>query len=287
MNFLVLIKGGGDLASGVAHRLFVSGFRVVILELLEPKMIRRTVSFAEAVYSGKWRIEGVTARKVKKIPQKFLDGKRLNYIPVMVDPEGETVRIIKPDVLVDGRMAKRNLGTRRNDAPIVIGLGPGFVAGKDVDAVVETKRGHTLGKVIWKGEALPNTGVPGEIGGFSIERLLRSPSEGIFCPEKKIGDPVKKGDVVARVSGEAIRARIDGIVRGLLKEGLFVEKNFKVGDIDPREGIDVFTISDKARSIGGGVLEAILSCRKKMKGDGDTQNLHKESNQKIQIKEGE
>lgn len=273
MNSLVVIRGGGDLASGVAHRLFVSGFRVIILELFEPRMIRRTVSFAEAVYQGSWTIENVRAQYVRRLSTVLLKRQSFPYIPVLADPDGSSLVRLKPDILVDARMAKRNLGTRRGEAPLVIALGPGFTAGDDVDAIVETKRGHTLGRVIWEGAALPNTGIPGEVGGFTAERLLLAPGGGIFHPRKSIGEPVLSGEVVAEVGGTPLPASIGGIVRGMLKEGLSVRPGEKVGDIDPREDTQVDIISDKARSIGGGVLEAILSWKagrgliKKERGD--------------------
>ncbi len=243
----------------MAHRLFVCGFPVVILELSEPRMIRRTVSFAEAIYRGAWTVENVRARHVRRLPDIHDDNLRLRYIPVLADPEGKSLESLKPEVLVDARMAKRNLGIKRGDAPLVIALGPGFSAARDVDAVVETKRGHTLGKVIWEGPALPNTSLPGEICGFSRERLLTAPGDGLFLPSRHIGQRVSAGDKVAEVDGIPLLSSIGGIVRGMLKEGLSVRSGEKVGDIDPRVDTDTDTISDKARSIGGGVLEAILS----------------------------
>ncbi len=254
----VVIKGGGDLASGVAHRLHRFGFAVIILELPQPLVVRRAVAFAAAVQQGEIEIEGVKGRTAVHWEQAegFLQE---GVIPVITDPEGEAIKHLKPAVMVDAIMAKKNTGTFLGDAPVVIGLGPGFTAGRDVHAVVETKRGHNLGKVIYFGEAAPNTGTPGEIAGYSRERLLRAPGAGIFKPFKEIGDLVKKGAKIAEVNKEPLLAGIDGMVRGLLFPGLKVPQGMKVGDIDPRgEEADCYTISDKARAVGGGVLEAAM-----------------------------
>jgi len=249
--FIVIIKGAGDIASGIAHRLWQAGFRIVMLELPQPLVVRTTVSFAVAVYQGSTEVEGITgclAHEVSEIEHLWKKG----VIPVFVDPTGKLVHSIKPYVLVDAIMAKRNIGTTRNDAPIVIRLGPGFVAPQDVHAVIETQRGHDLGRVIYYGSATVNTGIPGNIMGYSIQRVLRAPTTGKFKPLKQIGDIVKEGNIVAAVDDFPAFAVISGIIRGLLLPGLTVEKGMKIGDIDPRgKEINYFTISDKARAVGG------------------------------------
>jgi xanthine dehydrogenase accessory factor len=230
-------------------------------ELSQPLAVRREVCFCEAVYDGQKEVEGVRAKRVPG-PEGIASAWKEGAIPLLVDPDGqETRRFLNPDVVVDAILAKRNTGTRIHDAPLVIGLGPGFTAAKDVHVVVETNRGHDLGRVLSRGTAEPDTGVPGEIGGFSTERVLRSPKKGVFRAECSIGDRVSKGTVVAVVDGSALVAQIDGTVRGLLRDGVEVKRATKVGDIDPRGRREhCFTISDKARAIGGGVLEAILQC---------------------------
>lgn len=254
----VIIKGAGDLASGVAHRLWQSGFAVILLELSQPLVVRRSVAFAGAVYAGEMNLEGVRAklcRDSSEVEPLLAAG----VMPVLVDPAGEAISKFKPAVLIDAILAKKNTGTTRADAPLVIGLGPGFVAGEDVHAVVETKRGHDLGRVFYSGSAAVNTGVPGEVAGFAAERVLRAPVEGKFVPLKQIGELVHKGETVATVNGVPVLARLDGLVRGMLFPELPVTKGMKVGDVDPRGAeIDFRTISDKARAVGGGVLEAIL-----------------------------
>lgn len=257
----VLIKGAGDLASGTAHRLWQAGFDIVMLELPQPLVVRRSVSFASAVYEGAASLEGVQARCCRGIEEADRIGGLLEkrVIPVFIDPEGKLIHIYQPDVLVDAILAKRNTGTSIGDAPLVIGLGPGFTAGKDVHAVIETKRGHDLGRVLYEGSAVPNTGVPGNIAGFALERVFRAPAGGKFTTSKKIGDLVKEGETVAAVNDVPVKAAISGVIRGLLYPGLEVKAGAKIGDVDPRgEEIDVCTISDKARAVAGGVLEAIL-----------------------------
>jgi xanthine dehydrogenase accessory factor len=256
---VVLIRGAGEMASGVAHRLHRSHFKVCMLEILHPVAVRREVSFCEAIYEGEKEVEGVRAKFISK-PEEIHSVWREGIIPILVDPEGEkTRRFIEPDVLVDAIMAKKNLGTHIKKAPLVIGLGPGFYAGQDVHVVVETNRGHDQGRVILKGTAEPDTGTPGNIGGYTVERVLRTMKKGIFHPQKSIGDRINKGSVVAVVDDFPVMAKISGIVRGLIREGVEVKKGMKVGDIDPRGKREFcFTISDKARAIGGGVLEAIL-----------------------------
>jgi len=236
--------------------LFRSGFEVAMAEIAQPTPVRRTVAFAEAVYDGRATVEGVEAVLVDRVEAaetKMAEG----YIAVLVDPEARVRGELLPDVLVDAIVAKRNLGTRITDAPVVVALGPGFIAGSDCHAVVETMRGHTLGRAIYQGRALPNTGVPGEIGGAGAERVLRAPADGVFAASRRIGDRVHRGDAVAFVGGVPMRASIDGVLRGLLRSGLAVTRGLKAGDVDPRAEIEhCFTVSDKALAIGGGVLEA-------------------------------
>jgi xanthine dehydrogenase accessory factor len=254
----VLIKGAGDLASGVAHRLQQCGFKIVMLELPQPMVVRRTVAFASAVYEGEAEVEGVRARLVRAGEDPAACWEK-GIIPVYVDPGAELVGQLSPAVLIDAIIAKRNTGTTCSDAPIVIGLGPGFTAPQDVHAVVETKRGHTLGRVIYAGAAEPNTGVPGEIAAYGAERVLRAPAAGVFYPQRSIGELVQAGETVAFVDGIPVVAAIEGLVRGMLFSGLKVEPGMKVGDIDPRgAAVNCHTISEKARAIAGGVLEAIM-----------------------------
>ena len=269
---LIVIRGGGDLGTGVAHRLVRAGYAVVVLEADAPTAVRRLVAFGEAVRSGSVIVEGVEARLVEPDDLDSLTpavgGSRGRaaaagwpaWVPVVVDPEGQTLKLLRPDAVVDARMAKRTLGTFRDDAPVTIGLGPGFEAGLDVDLVVETKRGHALGRVIESGPAAPDTGVPGRVGGVGEGRVLRSPADGAFESTRSIGDLVEEGERVGSVAGGPVRARIAGIVRGLLADGAIVRRGGKVGDVDPRGAeIDPGSISDKARAIGGAVLEALLS----------------------------
>jgi len=262
-NVLIFIRGGGDLATGVAVRLFQAGFSVMILEVDHPTVIRLPVSFARAVYEGKAIVEEIEAVLIpswEKAKETIKQGK----IPVLVDPACYCIENISPAVLVDAILAKRNLGTRINQAPLVIGLGPGFTAGEDVDVVVETMRGHNLGRVYYQGQTAPDTSVPGEVGGESKRRLLRAPAEGKIIPLHKIGDLVKAGEVIAEVEGVPLKAEISGVLRGLIYPKSSVTKGMKVGDIDPRGLREYcFTVSDKARSIGGAVLEAICACMNK------------------------
>jgi xanthine dehydrogenase accessory factor len=258
-ELVVLIRGAGEMASGVAHRLHQSHFKICMLEIPHPIAVRREVSFCEAIYGGEKEVEGVRAKFIstpKEIQSAWKEGK----IPLLVDSDGKKTKgLLKPDVLVDAILAKKNLGTHIKDSPLVIGLGPGFTAGKDVHIVVETNRGQNLGKMILNGTAEPDTGIPGEIGGFTVERVLRTMKKGIFRPQKSIGDRVSKGSVVGVVDDFPVIAKISGVVRGLLRERVEVRKGMKVGDIDPRGRRELcFTISEKARAIGGGVLEAIL-----------------------------
>ena len=258
-ELVILIRGAGEMASGVAHRLHRSHFKICSLEIYHPLAVRREVSFCEAIYEDEKEVEGIRARLVSKTEEIESVWKEKS-IPLLIDPDGRRTRdYLKPDVVIDAIMAKSNLGTHMSDAPFVIGLGPGFTAGRDVHAVIETNRGPNLGRVIFNGTAEPDTGVPGEIGGYTIERLLRTRKKGIFHPQKSIGDRVNKGAVVAVVDDYPIIAKVSGVVRGLLREGVEVKKGMKVGDIDPRGKRELcFAISEKARAIGGGVLEAIL-----------------------------
>jgi xanthine dehydrogenase accessory factor len=258
-ELIILIRGAGEMASGVAHRLHQSHFKICMTEVPHPLAVRREVSFCEAVYDGEKEMEGVRAKLISK-PDEIEATWESGGIPILIDPEAERTRkFLKPDVLIDAIMAKKNLGTRIKDAPLVIGLGPGFTAGKDVHIVIETNRGHHLGKMILEGEAEPDTGIPGEVGGYTVERLLRTMKKGIFDPQSTIGDKVTKGSVVAVVDDYPVIAQVSGVVRGLLRKGVEAKKGMKVGDIDPRGKKEhCFTISEKARSIGGGVLEAIL-----------------------------
>ena len=256
---LVMIKGAGDIASGIAMRLWRAGINVVMTDLPRPSSIRRTVCFSEAVYRGETTVEEVRARRA----ENAADALRLleeSILPVIVDPKAESAKELHPEVIVDAILAKENLGTAITDAPGVVGVGPGFTAGVDCHAVVETMRGHTLGRVIWSGGAIPNTGVPGEIGGYTVERVMHSPCGGVFHALRQIGDTVEAGETVATVGGEPLYAKITGTLRGILPEGFEVPReHFKSADVDPRCRLfHCFTVSDKALSVGGGVLEAVL-----------------------------
>ena len=254
----VLVRGGGEMASGIAHRLNRCHMRVFITEVAAPTTVRRTVAFAEAVFQGRHTIEGVEAVRVSS-PEAAYRVWENGGIPLFIDPEAGARKTIQPEVIVDAIMAKRNTGTDKSHAPVVIGVGPGFTAGLNVHAVVESNRGHNLGRVLWQGEAEQDTGVPAPVGGYSEERVLRVPQKGRFKALHEIGDLVDAGEPVAQVDGIPIRAQIRGVLRGLLKDGLPVDEGMKAGDIDPRgERGYCYLISDKARAIAGGVLEAIL-----------------------------
>lgn len=255
----VVIRGGGDLATGVAEVLYQSGFKILILDIEKPSSIRRSVCFSEAIYDGVTKVENIICKKVENENdiEKCWNEK---IIPIMVDEKGEIIKKIKPDVVVDSIIAKKNLGTTKEMAPITIALGDGFEAGKDVDIVVETMRGHNLGRVITSGRAMKNTGIPGEIKGVSKDRVIYSLANGIFSSVKKIGDTVQKDEIIGYVGDVEIRGKISGVLRGIIREGYEVTENMKIGDIDPRieEKNNCFTISDKARSLGGAVLRAIM-----------------------------
>ncbi len=253
-----LIRGAGDLASGIALRLWHSGFDVAMTEIEHPTSIRRTVSFSEAVVNGRADVEDVSAQLAENITHAKELMKR-DILPVFVDPECFCREALHPDILIDAILAKRNLGTKITDAPIVIGVGPGFEAGVDCHAVIETMRGHTLGRVIYNGSALPNTDIPGRIGGFTGERVLRAPDNGFFKGTRRIGDIVEAGDIVGYVGEKPMICTIGGVLRGLLADGTQTHEGMKAGDVDPRGERDYcYTVSDKALAIAGGVLEAIL-----------------------------
>ena len=258
----VLIRGAGDLASGIAWRLMHSGFQVAMTDLAHPTAVRWYAAFCPAMWKGTWSVEGVGARYCADLSAAevaFTCGE----IPILTDDNLSLKHMLCPDVLVDAIIAKRNLGTRITDAPLVIGVGPGFTAGEDCHCVIETMRGHTLGRCIYSGGAIPNTGVPGEVGGYTAERVLRTPCAGVFQPLCEIGDTVTAGQTLALVNGVPVVTAIGGVVHGLLPEGTAVPSGgFKAGDVDP-SGVreHCFTISDKALSVAGGVLEAICHWR--------------------------
>ena len=297
-NLLIICRGAGDLATGIIHRLHRAGHRVIALETDYPAAIRRQVSFCEAVYDGSAAVEGVTARLVPALTDAETDTETYSgvndtstaniasekwdrsaieavleagEVPLLIDPTGESIALLKPDVVVDAIIAKKNLGTTINMAPLVIGVGPGFTAGQDVHLVIESMRGHNLARIITDGMAQPNTGVPGNIAGFTSERVIHAPAAGYIHDVRKIGDIVQKGDEIARIYPDKksydnalseyvpVNATITGIIRGLIREGYYFKKGFKIADIDPRESelTNCFTISDKARSIAGSVLEAV------------------------------
>ncbi len=297
-NLLIICRGAGDLATGVIHRLHRAGHRVIALETDYPAAIRRQVSFCEAVYDGSAAVEGVTARLVPDLADAETDtetysgindtpaahiasGKwdssaieavlEAGEVPLLIDPKGESIALLRPDVVVDAIIAKKNLGTTINMAPLVLGVGPGFTAGQDVHLVIESMRGHNLARIITDGMAQPNTGVPGNIAGFTSERVIHAPAAGYIHDVRKIGDIVQKGDEIARIYPDKesydnalseyvpVNATITGIIRGLIREGYYFREGFKIADIDPRESelTNCFTISDKARSIAGSVLEAV------------------------------
>lgn len=259
----VIIRGAGDIATGIALRLHRAGFQIIMTDLPQPTSIRRTVCFSEALRLGEVLVEDVRARRADSA-REALDIAKAGDIAVLADPECTLLPELHPAALVDAILAKHNLGTRRDMAPVVIAVGPGFTAREDCHAAVETMRGHTLGRVLYHGSPIPNTGVPGVIGGYSTERVLRSPAAGVFEPKMEIGQMVKAGEVAAVVSGQPMLCTIDGCLRGLLQGGLTVPAGMKCGDIDPRCKRDhCFQASDKSLAVGGGVLEALLhfGCR--------------------------
>ncbi|MBQ8620273.1 MAG: EF2563 family selenium-dependent molybdenum hydroxylase system protein [Clostridia bacterium] len=263
-NEVIIVRGGGDMATAVIHRLWRAGFKVLVLETDRPSAIRRQVAVSEAVYDGRAAVEGMTAVRVDALNEcegVWLDG----CVPLFVDPCGAAIEQMKPAVVVDAMIAKKNLGTYKRMAPLTIALGPGFTAGRDVHAVVETMRGHNLGRIIFEGAAQPNTGVPGRIGGYAAERVIHASHAGVIRHIRAIGDYVNQGEPIAVIeNGEGkhpVPASISGLIRGLIREGYEVPKGFKIADIDPRreEYANCFTISDKARCIAGSVLEMVCA----------------------------
>ena len=271
---LIVVRGAGDLATGTIHRLKKAGFCLLVLEAEHPAAIRRQVALSEAVYAGSARVEDVEAVRMdvdlaeKKNRKELLEQEmeriwKKDGVPVLVDPAGLSIAALRPAVVVDAILAKKNLGTTKEMAPLVIALGPGFTAGEDVDVVIETKRGHNLGRVIRSGSAVPNTGIPGIIGGYGKERVMHAQAEGILRNVASIGDIVEARAVIAEIETEngtvPVEASLSGLLRGLIRDGYPVTKGFKIADIDPRkeELQNCFTISDKARCIAGSVLEVI------------------------------
>ena len=269
-----MVRGAGDLATGTIHRLKKAGFRLLVLEAEHPAAIRRQVALSEAVYAGSARVEDVEAVRMdvdlaeKKNRKELLEQEmeriwKKDGVPVLVDPAGLSIAALRPAVVVDAILAKKNLGTTKEMAPLVIALGSGFTAGEDVDVVIETKRGHNLGRVIRSGSAVPNTGIPGIIGGYGKERVMHAQAEGILRNVASIGDIVEARAVIAEIETEngtvPVEASLSGLLRGLIRDGYPVTKGFKIADIDPRkeELQNCFTISDKARCIAGSVLEVI------------------------------
>lgn len=263
---LVLIRGAGDLASGIALRLHHAHLSVVMTDLPQPTAIRRTVCFSQAIVYGSMTVEDVTARFCAA-PENAAVILAAGELPVLADPEAKCRTALRPDVVVDAILAKKNLGTRITDAPCVIGVGPGFTAGEDCHAAVETMRGHTLGRALYHGSPLPNTNIPGLIGGFAGERVLRAPCDGIFTAVHRIGDTVEEGETIGFVEGQPMKCTISGVLRGVLDDGVPVKKGMKSGDVDPRCKPEYCTtISDKALAVGGGVVEAVLYLRAKAQG---------------------
>ena len=259
---LIIVRGAGDISTGTIHRLTRAGFAVLALEVARPSAIRRKVAFSEAVYDGAATVEGVTAVRIADI-QEIDEVLARGDVPLLTDPAGESIRTLKPAAVVDAILAKRNLGTTLDMAPLTVALGPGFVAGRDVHYVIETMRGHDLGRVIAEGSAAPNTGVPGVIGGYGAERVIHAPAAGVFRMRRDIGSVVEKGEIIGTVvSGDGevpVRTQIAGILRGVIRDGYPVTKGFKLADVDPRleQLKNCTTISDKARCIAGSVLELV------------------------------
>lgn len=260
----IIVRGGGDLATGTIHRLWGAGFKVLVLECAAPAAIRRQVAVCEAVYEGKATVEGMECVLINHWQEAEAVWQQ-DKVPLLVDETGSCIEAFKPDIVIDAIIAKKNLGTNKKMAPLTVALGPGFTAGEDVDCIVETKRGHNLGRIIRSGSAAPNSGVPGNIGGYTAERVLHAQAEGTIHVVQGIGAIVEQGEIIAEIATDAasvpVAATIPGIIRGMIREGYYVTKGFKIADIDPRreELANCFTISDKAHCIAGSVLE--LVCR--------------------------
>jgi xanthine dehydrogenase accessory factor len=266
MNDIVIFRGGGDVATGSIQKVHRAGFKVLILERESPLCIRRYVSCAQAMFDGETEIEDLKVKRVENL-EEIEEAWSKNIIPIISDEDGEYIKKLKPLAVVDGILAKKNMGTTKDMAEITIALGPGFVAGKDVDVVIETNRGHDLGRLIFEGEAEKNTGIPGSIEGYTSERILRAPREGKIKVIKDIGEVVKKGEVLATVGKEEVLSGLDGMIRGMIGDGTFVTKGLKIGDVDPRVNQkNAVAISDKARAIGGGTLEALLILKRRTYG---------------------
>jgi len=248
------------MATGTACRLYRANFKkIFMLEIKKPLAVRRKVCFCEAIHDGHAAVEGIEAKNAEDCDQ-FRSAWKKGIIPVIADPEWKSIETIHPHVVIDAMIAKKNLGTAMSEAGLVIGLGPGFEAGKDVHVAIETNRGHNLGRLIFKGCPEPDTGIPGNIGGYTAERVLRAPCRGIFMSDIEIGTAVKKNDITGYVGKTPVTAGIDGVIRGQIRPGTSVTENMKIGDIDPRGKKEYCTtISEKARAIGGSVLEAVLN----------------------------
>jgi xanthine dehydrogenase accessory factor len=258
----IVVRGGGDLATGVVQKFFRAGFPVLILETSAPSAIRRSVALCEAVYDGCAQVEDMNCRRVSDVTELESCWQQ-GTIPLLIDPSGETIRQIRPSAVIDAIIAKRNSGTHRGMAPVTIALGPGFCAGEDVDVVIETMRGHDLGRLIFKGSAAPNTGIPGEIGGKSGQRVIHAPVAGAVIHKKQIGDLVQRDEVLLTIEETEVRAPFAGLLRGLIREGFTAPKGMKIADIDPRTDVDWRTISDKARCLGGAALEGYFYLKRK------------------------
>ena len=253
----IVVRGGGDLATGVVQKFFRAGFPVVILETSAPTAIRRSVALCEAVYDGMAQVEDIVCRRVSD-PDELEPCLENGIVPLIVDPSGETIRTIKPAAVIDAIIAKRNLGTNRGMADITIALGSGFCAGQDADIVIETMRGHDLGRLIFRGYAKPDTGIPGDICGKTSERVIHAPKSGTIIHKKQIGDVIGQGETLFTVGEAEVRAPFSGLLRGLIRAGINVPQGMKIADMDPRTDVDWRSISDKARCLGGAALEAFL-----------------------------
>ena len=258
----VIVRGAGDISTGTIHRLFRAGFGVLALEAERPSAIRRRVAFSEAVYDGTATVEGVTAVRIDSVEETGATLAR-GLVPLLVDPSGESIRRLRPAVVVDAMLAKRNLGTSMDMAPLTVALGPGFEAGRDAHYVIETMRGHDLGRIIASGSAAPNTGIPGVIGGYGAERVIHAPAAGVFRMRRDIGSVLEAGEAVGFIDTPEgaipVQTKIAGLLRGVLRDGYTVSKGFKLADVDPRldQLKNCATISDKARCIAGSVLELV------------------------------